>query len=308
MRPNRGRPRGRRAGERRRGSAPTRTRLLALRVLERVTRAGAYADLLLNTSLGRSGLNSEHLRQGSFFTREGKKRVPGTNSLATARELMRFMLKMEQGKLVDEWSSREIKRLIYLTDIRIRYAASPALNDAAVYFKSGSLYGCKEEAGFECGKYIGNRINYMNSVAVVETVNDGRPLRYIVVLLSNVLRKNSAADHRDLARAVHAKLLRDHPAKKTPAGKRPDSLTYGEGFIGYQAERKDLLIAAETQEGLIALGYEIGEIDGVIGGKSRSAIRSFQKTRGMKVTGTASESLIQALKQAAQQAGTARPD
>ena len=58
MRPNRGRPRGRRAGERRRGAAPTRTRLLALRVLERVTRAGAYADLLLNTSLGRSGLNA----------------------------------------------------------------------------------------------------------------------------------------------------------------------------------------------------------------------------------------------------------
>lgn len=58
MRPNRGRPRGRRAGERRRGSAPTRTRLLALRVLERVTRAGAYADLLLNASLGRSALNA----------------------------------------------------------------------------------------------------------------------------------------------------------------------------------------------------------------------------------------------------------
>ncbi len=58
MRPNRGRPRGRRAGERRRDAAPTRTRLLALRVLERVTRAGAYADLLLNTSLGRSGLNA----------------------------------------------------------------------------------------------------------------------------------------------------------------------------------------------------------------------------------------------------------
>ena len=75
-----------------------------------------------------------------------------------------------------------------------------------------------------------------------------------------------------------------------------------------QGRRKDLLIAAETQEGLIALGYEIGDIDGVIGGKSRGAIRSFQKTRGMKVTGTASESLIQALKQAAQQAGTARPD
>ena len=36
--------------------APTRTRLLALRVLERVQRAGAYADVMLNAHLGRSAL------------------------------------------------------------------------------------------------------------------------------------------------------------------------------------------------------------------------------------------------------------
>ena len=42
----------------RRGAAPTRTRLLALRVLERVQRAGAYADLLLHANLGRSSLTA----------------------------------------------------------------------------------------------------------------------------------------------------------------------------------------------------------------------------------------------------------
>jgi len=41
-----------------RGAAPTRTRLIALRVLERVQRAGAYADLLLHATLARSSLNS----------------------------------------------------------------------------------------------------------------------------------------------------------------------------------------------------------------------------------------------------------
>ena len=65
MRPNRGRPGVRRAGARRRASAPTRARLLALRVLERVTRAGAYADVLLNASLGRSQLTA---RDRAFAT------------------------------------------------------------------------------------------------------------------------------------------------------------------------------------------------------------------------------------------------
>lgn len=55
---NRGRPNSPGNLDRRRTSAPTHTRLLALRVLERVSRAGAYADLLLHTSLGRSALNA----------------------------------------------------------------------------------------------------------------------------------------------------------------------------------------------------------------------------------------------------------
>ncbi len=57
-RPNRGRPNGPGSSDRRRSSAPTHTRLLALRVLERVSRAGAYADLLLHSALGRSNLNA----------------------------------------------------------------------------------------------------------------------------------------------------------------------------------------------------------------------------------------------------------
>jgi len=56
-RKHRGRPimRGPGSG---RGGAPTRTRLLALRALERVQRAGAFADLLLHSLLGRSALNA----------------------------------------------------------------------------------------------------------------------------------------------------------------------------------------------------------------------------------------------------------
>jgi len=57
-RPNRGRPNGPGTSDRRSASAPTHTRLLALRVLERVLSAGAYADLLLHSALGRSSLNA----------------------------------------------------------------------------------------------------------------------------------------------------------------------------------------------------------------------------------------------------------
>jgi len=57
-RPNRGRPNGPGTSDRRRTSAPTHTRLLALRVLERVSSGGAYADLLLHSALGRSTLNA----------------------------------------------------------------------------------------------------------------------------------------------------------------------------------------------------------------------------------------------------------
>ena len=89
-----------------------------------------------------------------MFTAGGKAKVPGAgDSYGTARELMRFLLRLEQGRLVDVFSSREIKRLIYLTEVRIRYASSPALATSAVYFKSGSLFQCAPEPGFSCKPY-----------------------------------------------------------------------------------------------------------------------------------------------------------
>jgi hypothetical protein len=170
-------------------------------------------DLLvqaLQQPVTRNGLDLKVLRQGSLFTRTGKRKVPGTNSYGTPREMMRFLLRMEQGRLVDEWSSRELKRLLYLTERRIRYASSPALRDAAVYFKSGSLYACMPEADFTCRKYRGNKLNLMNSVAVVEAPAAERELFYLVTLNSNVLRKNSAVDHQTLATRIHRLIEKRH--------------------------------------------------------------------------------------------------
>ena len=159
----------------------------------------------------RNGLPLDQIRQGSFFTRQGKAKVSGGgNSYATARTLMDFLLKMEEGELVDEWSSRQLKRLLYMTERRIRYASSPALKDAAVYFKSGSLYKCQQEEGFECTPYHGNVMNYMNSVAIVEQEIEGVNLQYMVVVISNVLRENSAVDHQTLGTRIHRLIEKRH--------------------------------------------------------------------------------------------------
>ncbi|MCK5667867.1 MAG: hypothetical protein KAI15_02185 [Gammaproteobacteria bacterium] len=159
----------------------------------------------------RNSLDLKQLRQGSFFTRGGKNRVNGGgNSYGSSRSLMEYLLLMEQGKLIDEYSSRQLKRLLYMTERRIRYASAPALKDSAVYFKSGSLYSCQPEEGFKCGKYKGNKMNYMNSIAIVESPAGDYKLNYIVTLVSNVLRKNSAVAHQTLATRIQRLLERYH--------------------------------------------------------------------------------------------------
>jgi len=261
----------------------------------------------VESPVARAGISADGLRQGSFFTRQGKRLVPtGTSSYATPRGLAQFMLKMEQGKLVDEFSSREIKRLLYITERRIRYGSSGVLRPSAVYFKSGSLYSCMEEPGFVCKKYHGNKRNYMNSIAVIETPAGQDRLFYMVSVLSNVLRKNSAQDHRDLARAIHSYLLSVHPEKPGPDG-RPLSASYGEGFIGYEAEQAVLALKTDTQEALLALGYEIGEIDGVIGRGTRAAIMKFQQSQGTPANGKPSPELLTLMRKVAQEKGLARP-
>jgi len=171
----------------------------------------ADAVRVANGPLREIGIPEEGFRQGTFFTEGAQQVVPPTSSHWTPRAALRLLLAVEQGRLVDRWSSLEFKRMLYFTRRRYRYASSPALRDAAVYFKSGSLYACEPEPGFECRPYEGNRFNYMNSVSVVESPARGADQRvYLVALASNVLRRNSAAEHRDLATEIE-RLVRNRP-------------------------------------------------------------------------------------------------
>jgi hypothetical protein len=159
---------------------------------------------VVNDPLRALGITEEEWKLGTLFTRGGSSRIPPKGgSIGTPLGLMKFLVMMERGLAVDEASSLEMKRLMYMTDRRIRYGASPALKDAAVYFKSGSLYKCQPEEGFSCGKYRGNVHNYMNSVAIVEHPDS---TTYIVALMSNVRRRNSATDHMMLAAAIDKKV------------------------------------------------------------------------------------------------------
>jgi len=160
----------------------------------------------IETALKASALDTTKLRIGTFFTSGGSNVVPGTASYASPNELLKLLIRIEQGRLVDPWSSLEMKRLMYFARPRYRYASSPALEKAMVYFKSGSLFECKPEPGFPCAQYKGNALNLMHSVAIVES--NGK--NYLVAMMSNVLKLNSALEHQKIATEIEA-LIQKRP-------------------------------------------------------------------------------------------------
>jgi hypothetical protein len=158
------------------------------------------ANAIVNEPLRILGISETEWRLGRLFTAGGESYIPPRDgSIGTTLGLMKFLIAMERGLVVDIQSSLEIKRLMYMTDRRIRYASASALKEAAVYFKSGSLYKCQPEEGYTCEQYKGNVDNYMNSVAIIEHP-DGTT--YMVAMMSNVLKKNSGSDHMALAASI----------------------------------------------------------------------------------------------------------
>lgn len=173
-------------------------------VIENAGRAvlGNLTEDLTNCVLESVGIDGDEYRLGGFFTSGAEKYVPRRGgSIGTTKGLMKFMFALESGQVINERISLEIKRLMYLTDRRIRYASNRNLDNDAVYFKSGSLYSFKPEPGFVKKNYAGNRYNYMNSVAIVEK-QDSTERKYMVALMSNVLRKNSVGEHHALAKLI----------------------------------------------------------------------------------------------------------
>ncbi len=175
---------------------------------------GELAVNVIEEPLRQESIDVEKLRVRTLFTRTASVTVPGKSSHSTPRELVRWLIKLEQGKLVDRWSSLEMKKLLYFTRRRYRYSSSPVLEKSKVFFKSGSLYRCRPEQGYECGQYRGNVENLMHSVAIVESpsATGGQPVVYLISMMSNVLKVNSAFEHAQIAAEIEALVQRIHGA------------------------------------------------------------------------------------------------
>lgn len=160
----------------------------------------SQANNVVNAPLRTLGITEDDWRLGGMFTSPAGKHVGRMGgSIGTPKGLMKWLVALEQGNVIDEESSLEMKRLLYMTDRRIRYAQANRLDDAAVYFKSGSFYKCDRQKNPNCSNYAGNVFNYMNSVIIVEQPNGKK---YIVCLMTNVLNKNSAGAHMYLAQSI----------------------------------------------------------------------------------------------------------
>lgn len=190
----------------------------------------------IDDALTRNGFDPLQFRQASFFTRGGKNRVNGQQSFATANQLLAFLYRMEAGTLVDAFSSRELKRLLYMTQRRIRYASHPVLDDYAVFFKSGSFYQCHSGG---CAKYKGDKTNRLASVAMIESPAGAPKLHYLVAVTSNVLRVNSAVAHQTLALRIQRLVERMHPTSL------PESPTEG-SFATVPVDDPDLPSESEN--------------------------------------------------------------
>lgn len=170
------------------------------------------ANRVVNEPLRQLGITEDDWRLGGMFTRPAGKYVGRKGgSIGTPKGLMKFLVKLEQGKVIDKESSLEMKRLMYATDRRIRYAHSSRLDSAAVYFKSGSYYKCDRVKDPNCRAYAGNVFNYMNSVIIVEHDNN---TKYIVCLMTNVLNKNSAGAHMYLGTKIDDIITKNNAAEE----------------------------------------------------------------------------------------------
>ncbi|MEZ4270945.1 MAG: hypothetical protein R3C68_05785 [Myxococcota bacterium] len=93
---------------------------------DRTTTTEAAYDVV-EKPLRDAGLNVDDFYVRMFFTRNASRYVKAEASRASPFGILRWMIKVEQGKMVDRFSSLELKRMIYLTRRRIRYAHTKAL-------------------------------------------------------------------------------------------------------------------------------------------------------------------------------------
>jgi hypothetical protein len=127
----------------------------------------AASFAVVNDPLVAVGMDPEVLRLRLYFTRGANRYIRSEPSRATPFSLVQWMLKVEQGRMVDEFSSLELKKMLYLTRRRVRYLYSRSLDPYGAFFKSGSLY--KFSADAPRVQYQGDVINVLNALVEIDT-------------------------------------------------------------------------------------------------------------------------------------------
>lgn len=72
--------------------------------------------------------------------------------------------------------------------------------------------------------------------------------------------------------------------------------TNSSAIVTVQAASYNKATIKKVQEKLNYLGYNCGEPDGVVGNTTKTAIKKYQKNKGLKSTGTVNKSLLKSLK------------
>ena len=136
--------------------------------------------------------------RGSFDDREGWVHI----------DQMRHTLDLDGNPLdiprhgVEEFSTRRWEFGLGGGDI-----AGAATINGYLGFNLNPYIGLQGEVAQILGDYSDG---YMGSVAIVEQEIDDQKLHYVVAVISNVLRRNSTAEHQALATRIHRLLLRRH--------------------------------------------------------------------------------------------------
>lgn len=114
-----------------------------------------------------AGISPEDFKLRLYFTHGAGKYIHSSTCGASVFAILQWMVRVEQGRMVDEWSSLELKKMLYLTRRRVRYLHTHLLDNFAAFFKSGSLYRFNE--GSPHIQYEGDKINVLNSLIEIDT-------------------------------------------------------------------------------------------------------------------------------------------
>lgn len=121
----------------------------------------------IDAPLLKAGIKTEDLKLRLYFTSGANRYIRSKSSAATPFAVVQWMLRVEQGRMVDAFSSLELKKMLYLTRRRVRYLFTRHLHGFGAFFKSGSLYRFSENAPRI--QYQGDKINVLNTLVEIDT-------------------------------------------------------------------------------------------------------------------------------------------